>query len=91
MSDNQNHIEQLEQRIRRLEFQNQELQAEVEKYRSAAKNMIDAAISFEKTPRSNTELRQKRFIILKACEKKLKDIFYPKQKTSQGVIDWLSQ
>lgn len=91
MPVDQNYIEQLQQRIRQLEFSKQELQVELTKYKEYSKALIDAAVDYEKAPRTNTELKNRKFIILKSCEKRLKELFYPKQKPRQATIEWLGQ
>jgi hypothetical protein len=81
-----------QQHIRHLEFLLQEERAKYAELHRRSKNLIDAAISYEKTPQYKQDDRKKKFIILKNCEKALKETIYPTpKKISQAKLDWLGQ
>jgi gamma-glutamylcysteine synthetase len=80
------------QRIHQLEFALQQKQADYALLHKKTKALIDAAIEFEKTPKSKEDLKKEKFYILKKCEKQLKETIYPNTKEPiQAKLDWLGQ
>lgn len=85
MAETQHYI----QEIDRLRYQLQEQKIQQAELERMAKAMIDAA---EQYKHASDKDKQQKFIILKNCEKRLREHFYPnKKKTSQATIDWLAQ
>lgn len=78
------------QRINQLEFQLQEQQAHYARLYQTSKALIDAAVTYSKTKPGKT--KQQTFLILKNCEQRLKQFFYPNtKKSSQAKMEWLAQ
>lgn len=85
MGDNTHYI----QEIDRLRYELQELKIKHAELERMAKSLIDAAVAYKD---AKPDKKQQQFIILKNCEQRLKEKFYPKKKAvSQATLDWLGQ